>query len=298
MKPGWTDSLISAYQEDTRAHRIDKPAVVSPAECLAILRLCQEVLLPGYFGHRDLSTANLASILRPILEELHQKLHEQAALCHPQPDDLSNAFMEGLPELRRLVVSDAQAAVDGDPAATGLDEVLLAYPGYLAVFVYRIAHRLHQLGAPLMARILSEWAHAQSGADIHPAAQIGESFFIDHASGVVIGATSVVGKRVRLYQGVTLGALSLPRGEDGKVVSEGKRHPTLEDDVTLYANAIVLGGQTVVGRGSVIGGAVFLTRSVPPDHRVILDPPKLRIQGPQATNGKGQVMTCEIDFEI
>lgn len=298
MKPTWLDGLVAAYQQDPRAHRIDQPPVVSPTECLAILRLCQEALLPGYFGHRDLTYANLPTLLRPTLEQLHQKLHEQAALCHPRPDELSHAFMESLPELRRLVVSDAQAALDGDPAAGDLDEVVLAYPGFLAIFVYRVAHRLHRLGAPLLARILSEWAHTQSGADIHPAARIGESFFLDHASGVVIGATSVLGKRVRLYQGVTLGALSLPRGEDGKVISQGKRHPTLEDDVTLYANAIVLGGQTVIGRGSVIGASVLLTRSVPPEHRVILDPPKLRIQGPQAGNGKGQLMTCEIDFEI
>ena len=142
-----------------------------------------------------------------------------------------------------------QAAYDGDPAASSLDEVILAYPGMLAVTVYRVAHELHVLGVPLMPRIMSEWAHSRSGADIHPGARIGESFFIDHATGVVVGETTTIGSNVKLYQGVTLGALSIPRDERGRVIRDTKRHPTVEDGVTIYANATVLGGDTVIGAG-------------------------------------------------
>jgi serine O-acetyltransferase len=170
-----------------------------------------------------------------------------------------------------------QAAFDGDPAATGTDEVILAYPGLLAVSVYRIAHALHELGVPMMPRIMTEWAHARTGCDIHPTAEIGASFFIDHATGVVIGATTKIGTGVRLYQGVTLGALSLPRDAAGQVIRSEKRHPTIENGVTIYANATVLGGQTVVGADSIIGGSVFISRSVPPRSRVSLKEPDLRL---------------------
>jgi serine O-acetyltransferase len=175
------------------------------------------------------------------------------------------------------LVRDAQAAFDGDPAATNLDEIILAYPGLLAVSVYRIAHALHELGVPMMARIMTEWAHSKTGCDIHPGAKIGPAFFIDHATGVVIGETTHIGEGVKLYQGVTLGALSLPRDTSGQIIRGRKRHPTVEDGSTLYANATVLGGQTVVGQQSVIGGSVFLARSVPPHSRVSLKEPELRV---------------------
>lgn len=290
------EALLYSYREGL-GQRIDGQAVASVSECLAILRLCQEVLFPGYYGHRDVNSDNLNGLLGGILEALHHKLQDQVALCGGSAE-LSWTFVESLPAIRALLLLDAQAALDGDPAATSIDEVLLAYPGFLAVTVYRLAHRLVELGLPLLARILSEWAHTQTGADIHPAARIGERFFIDHASGVVIGATTVIGRGVRLYQGVTLGALSLPKDENGKVVGGSKRHPTLEDGVTVYANAVILGGTTVVGEGCVIGGGVLLTRSVPAGHRVILDPPQLRIQGPKPVTPEGEVLLCPIDFEI
>ena len=170
-----------------------------------------------------------------------------------------------------------QAAYEGDPAATSPDEVILAYPGLLAVSVYRIAHALHVLGVPLMPRIMTEWAHSRTGCDIHPAADIGPGLFIDHATGVVIGATAVVGARVRLYQGVTLGAISLPRDSSGQFIRSQKRHPTVESGVTIYANATILGGETVIGEGSVIGGSVFITKSVAPRSRVSLKDPDLRV---------------------
>ena len=290
---GARDALLRSYQESQIGQRIDQQALVSVGECVAILRLCQEVFFSGYFGHRDLTAENVSGLLGGILETLQLKLQEQTGSA-----EASWAFVESLPALRSQLLEDAQAAVDGDPAATGLDEVILAYPGFLAVTVYRLSNRLLQLGFPLLARILSEWAHSQTGADIHPASRIGEGFFIDHASGVVIGATSVIGRGVRLYQGVTLGALSLPKDSSGKVLRGSKRHPTLEDGVTVYANAVILGGTTVVGEGCVIGGGVLLTRSIPAGHRVILDPPQLRIQGPRPITPEGEVLTCAIDFEI
>ncbi|MFN8608888.1 MAG: serine acetyltransferase [Vulcanimicrobiota bacterium] len=285
-------ALLQSYQESSLAQRIDQSPVISVGECLAVLRLCQELLFPGYFGHRDLDWDNATGLVGGNLELLQHKLEALVG------SEVSYAFLESLPEIRRRLLGDVQAALDGDPAATCADEVILAYPGYLAITVYRLAHRLLQLGQPVMARILSEWAHAQTGADIHPAAEIGESFFIDHATGVVIGATCVIGRGCRLYQGVTLGARSVPKDSaTGKVLAATKRHPTLEDDVTVYANAVILGGATVVGAGSVIGGGVFLSRSVPPGHRVILDPPAPQIHPPRPSASQGEVMVC-LDFEI
>jgi serine O-acetyltransferase len=190
---------------------------------------------------------------------------------------LTREFLAQLPTVRLLLVQDVQAAFDGDPAATNLDEIILAYPGVLAVSVYRIAHLLHELGVPMIARIMTEWAHSRTGCDIHPGAKIGPAFFIDHATGVVIGETTEIGSGVKLYQGVTLGALSFPRDASGQIIRGRKRHPTVEDGATLYANATVLGGQTVVGANSVIGGSVFLARSVPPRSRVSLKEPELRV---------------------
>jgi serine O-acetyltransferase len=186
-------------------------------------------------------------------------------------------FLRRLPEIRQLLLRDVQAAYDGDPAASNLDEVILAYPGLLAVSVYRIAHALFDLGVPMMARIMTEWAHSKTGCDIHPGAKIGPAFFIDHATGVVIGETTEIGEGVKLYQGVTLGALSFPRDAAGQIIRGRKRHPTVEEGSTLYANATVLGGQTVVGAGSVIGGSVFLTHTVPARSRVSLKEPELRV---------------------
>jgi serine O-acetyltransferase len=188
------------------------------------------------------------------------------------------AFLERLPSVRDALILDVQAAYDGDPAASSLDEVILAYPGMLAVTVHRVAHELHVMGVPLMPRIMSEWAHSRSGTDIHPGAKIGESFFIDHATGVVVGETTTIGSNVKLYQGVTLGALSIPRDERGRVIRDTRRHPTVEDGVTIYANATVLGGQTVIGAGSVVGGSVFVTESVPASTRVALRPPEMTVR--------------------
>jgi serine O-acetyltransferase len=184
-------------------------------------------------------------------------------------------FLEKLPWLRQMLAKDVRAHYDGDPASKSLDEIVFCYPGLYAIFVYRVAHELFLRQIPLMPRIMTEHAHSRTGIDIHPGATIGADFFIDHGTGVVVGETTEIGKRVRIYQGVTLGALSVPRESDGGISLRGKkRHPTIEDDVTIYAQATILGGETVIGARCVIGGNVWLTSSIPPDTTVLIKPPQ------------------------
>ena len=185
---------------------------------------------------------------------------------------MAMGLIEAIPEIRRVLREDTLAAYQGDPAANSVVDVILSYPSVRAIAAYRIAHHLHQMGVPLIPRLMTEHEHSVTGIDIHPGAQIGEGLFVDHGTGVVIGETSVIGKRVKIYQGVTLGALSVRRTESGTVV---KRHPTLEDETTIYSGATILGGETVIGQGSVIGGNVWLTRSVPPRTKVMIDAPYL-----------------------
>jgi serine O-acetyltransferase len=255
-------------------------------EVIAIVRGLQEVIYPGYFGDQSLYREYLHGHLGDQLFMLSKRLEGEvcralAAPCRkpggaavPQETvearEVVTAFFERLPEVMELIGADVGAAYEGDPAATCLEEIVLAYPGVKAVFTYRIAHLLHGLGVPLVPRIMTEFAHNETGVDIHPGATIGREFFIDHGTGVVVGETTVIGDRVKLYQGVTLGALSFPRDQRGTLVRGTKRHPTLEDDVVVYAGATILGGKTVVGRGSVIGGNVWLTTSVSPGSRVTL----------------------------
>lgn len=281
------DALLQSYRVDGRAHHINKQFLPSRDEAVALLQLLLQLMYPGYFGRQDLTDENVGYHVGVLLSTVREKLERQIELCLCYRDELADdrhradvprcraegrslarAFLERLPALRAMLLDDVQAAYDGDPAALNVDEIILAYPGLLAVSVYRIAHELHQLGVPMMPRIMTEWAHTKTGADIHPGATIGRAFFLDHATGAVIGETTVIGDRVKLYQGVTLGALSIARDERGRVIRGTKRHPTVRDDVTIYANATVLGGRTDVGPGSVIGGGVFLTRSVPAGARV------------------------------
>jgi len=285
--------LLDSYLGDERARRIAHRYLPSRAAIVEILESVLDLMYPGYFGRQDLSRDNLGAHIAQSLAALAPKIEREIehCLCYgqerdvrvgmsdcaPRARDLTQVFLQRLPEIRGLLVRDVQAAFDGDPAASNLDEVILAYPGLLAVSVYRIAHALFDLGVPMMARIMTEWAHSKTGCDIHPGARIGPAFFVDHATGVVIGETTEIGEGVKLYQGVTLGALSFPRDATGAIIRGNKRHPTVESGSTLYANATVLGGQTVVGEGSVIGGSVFLTHSVPPRSRVSLKEPELRV---------------------
>ena len=289
-----TQELLGSYLSDERGRRISHAYLPSREAIVEILTSVLDLMYPGYFGRQDLNTDNLSAHVAHMLASLVPRLeHEiEQCLCYgrereevlprlgecaPRAHELAQIFLHRLPQIRALLIRDVQAAFDGDPAALNLDEIILAYPGVLAVSVYRIAHALYDLGVPMMARIMTEWAHSKTGCDIHPGATIGAAFFIDHATGVVIGETTHIGDGVKIYQGVTLGALSLPRDSSGQIIRGKKRHPTVEDGSTLYANATVLGGQTVVGAGSVIGGSVFLTRSVPPRSRVSLKEPELRV---------------------
>jgi serine O-acetyltransferase len=289
-----TGELLESYLGDQRARRISQRYLPSREAIVEILGSVLDLMYPGYFGRQDLSADNLGAHVEQMVAALVPKLEremehclcygrEREAVppafgeCAPRAQELAGIFVHRLPEIRALLIRDVQAAYDGDPAALNLDEIILAYPGVLAVSVYRIAHALYDLGVPMMARIMTEWAHSKTGCDIHPGATIGAAFFIDHATGVVIGETTHIGDGVKIYQGVTLGALSLPRDASGHLIRGKKRHPTVESGSTLYANATVLGGNTVVGADSVVGGSVFLTHSVPPRSRVSLKEPELRV---------------------
>jgi serine O-acetyltransferase len=296
------DAMLSSYRSDARAHHINKRFLPSRDEAIEIVRLLLQLFYPGYFGRQDLTDEDVGYHVGVLLSALREKLEAQIELClcyrgealedggrpdvprcHKEGRTITRRFLERLPGLRALLLEDVQAAYDGDPAALNLDEIILAYPGLLAVTVYRIAHELHELNVPMMPRIMTEWAHTKTGADIHPGATIGRAFFLDHATGVVIGETSVIGERVKLYQGVTLGALSIARDARGRVIRGTKRHPTVEDEVTIYANATVLGGKTTLSKKVVIGGGVFLTRSVPAGGRVALKATEVEVERATST---------------
>ena len=212
---------------------------------------------------------------RGAVGEIAADLQKEIALLCPGRDakEIVDEFVAALPEVRRLVDTDVQAAYDGDPAATSRMEVVMAYPGLYAVTIHRLAHVLYKLKVPIVPRVMSELAHSKTGIDIHPGATIGERFFIDHGTGVVIGETTIIGRNVRLYQGVTLGGLSFDKDSNGALVKGLKRHPNIEDNVVIYANATILGGDTTIGHDSEIGGNVWIKESVPPYSRVYNKPP-------------------------
>jgi serine O-acetyltransferase len=279
------DRIVTEAENRPLLSAIDAAPRPQKKEIIDILRLLQEVIYPGFYGDAVLYRANLHDHLGDVLFHLHLRLAKEIEKALPlEADrgssavDLTTRFFEVLPEIADLLAEDVHAAFDGDPAATGVDEIVLAYPGVRAVFTYRLAHALHDLGVPLIPRIMTEFAHLETGVDIHPGARIGRSFFIDHGTGIVIGETTDIGDHVKLYQGVTLGALSFPTNERGELIRGKKRHPTVMDEVVIYAGATILGGETVIGKGCVIGGSVWLTSSVPPGTRVTLPTDQLRIE--------------------
>jgi len=243
---------------------------------VGIVEALQTVLFPGYFGPSELNEGNIAFHVGSTLGRVRRGLWDQirrgfcfscetcTTECDARAESTAQQFLSRLPAVRRLLATDVRAAYEGDPAATSPDEAIFCYPGVLAVINYRLAHELYALGVPLIPRIITEHAHSITGIDIHPGAAIGESFFIDHGTGVVIGETCILGKRVRLYQGVTLGAKSFPLDAEGNPIKGIPRHPVIEDDVIIYSEATIL-GRVTIGHSSVIGGNVWLTRSVPPD---------------------------------
>ncbi len=293
---GVAGRLMASYEKPLPINHLRSSELPSRDQTIQLLKRMKDVLFPdhrlgGTLRQRDFES-EIGALLAGIESSLERQIYlsrsyasaeeTKAADFSAQAKSDTRVVMEKFPELREILSDDIQAAYDGDPAASGYDEIIYCYPGFEAVSTYRIAHELHLLGVPLLPRIMSEYAHSLTGCDIHPGATIGRSFFIDHATGVVIGATAVIGNRVKLYQGVTLGALSFHHDDSGKVIRSTKRHPTLEDDVVIYAGATVLGGATVIGQGSVIGGSCWITHSMPPHTKVILSEPQMRVQ-----NGRG-----------
>jgi len=299
------DSLIASILGDVRTRHLALEHLPERSVVISLVDELQTVVFPGFFGTRHLDRNVLPAHVEKCLTSLSDHLYHQIcdALCYwkslnPSDDDtahnstvvrrengdsltasekedctnrarvMTDEFLQRLPEVRRMLSFDVQAAYDGDPAAEHTDETIFCYPGVFAIMVHRLAHELYNMDVPLLPRIMSEYAHSVTGIDIHPGAKIGESFFIDHGTGVVIGETTTIGKNCKIYQGVTLGAKSFPKDSRGRIVRGAKRHPTLGDRVTVYASATVLGGDTVIGHDCVISGGVFLARSVPPGHVV------------------------------
>jgi serine O-acetyltransferase len=281
-------AIIDSYQDETGINFIDTTNLPLRDRILEILNLLMEVIFPGYTGVRDVTSSNISFVAGDILCQVQSQLTEQVerALlhqcrlknsdctgCHIMAKDVVEHLLAQIPKIRRLLKIDIQAAFDGDPAASSLEEIVLSYPGLRAITIYRIAHELYLKNVPLIPRIISEHAHHETGIDINPGAKIGERFFIDHGTGIVIGETSIIGNNVKIYQGVTLGALAPAKGQSLRGV---KRHPTIEDDVTIYAAATILGDITI-GKGATIGGNVWIKDSVPPGVTVSTTRPELVI---------------------
>jgi serine O-acetyltransferase len=265
-------------------------ALPSRHEVIEIVELLRSILFPGYFGISGGNAESLRYHIGHILDGVRQKMLEQVRRglcfdcserarspeCDHKAQTIVESFLANLPSLRETLLTDVQAAYEGDPAATSPDETIFCYPGLRAITNYRVAHRLYALGVPLLPRMITEHAHSRTGVDIHPAAQIGSHFFIDHGTGVVIGATCILGNHVRLYQGVTLGAKSFALDENGQPIKGIPRHPILEDDVVVYAGTTIL-GRITIGKGSIIGGNVWLTQSVPPGSKVTQPTPQTQV---------------------
>jgi serine O-acetyltransferase len=287
--PKVVKELMSSWSSKDCFEHISPVSIPSQEKVIAIVEQAKRILFPGYFTRSKLHAANLEYYIGKQTTDLYDQLAEQIVMairhdcrrnelpctnCETRSHRLALAFVQTLPRVAGVLATDIRAALEGDPATKSPDEVIFCYPGLLATIIFRLAHELYLLKVPIIPRIMTEYAHNQTGIDIHPGATIGQSFFIDHGTGVVIGETTVIGNNVRIYQGVTLGALSLPR-DAGEKMRNKKRHPTIEDNVIVYSNTTILGGETVIGKGSVIGGNIWLTESVAPGTKVLLKRPEL-----------------------
>jgi serine O-acetyltransferase len=270
------NGLLKSYKEVGGINHLDSSNLPSKR---VIASLCEDLLhllFPGFFSDEAVASEELPlaanELVATIRERLGTEIRRSLRLKHgngkdnrAEANELCCAFLQRLPDVRRLLQTDVEAAYEGDPAAKSFEEIIVAYPCLEAIAIYRLSHILYGQGVPLVPRMMTEWAHSRTGIDIHPGAQIGSHFFIDHGTGVVIGETCVIGTRVKLYHGVTLGARSFAKDEHGHIVKGTKRHPNVEDNVTIYPNATILGGDTTIGARSTIGANVFLMKSVPPD---------------------------------
>ena len=297
--PRLTEAIVGTYSQVGTINHLGHSPLPKYEEVVSAVEDLKDIIYPGYRRREGLHLGNVTYHVGDLIDGLHDKLTVQIAraLRHEtrvvhgredaDPDEtdfeakgqaMAIEFLRRVPGLREVLATDVQAAYDGDPACQNVAEVIFCYPGLEAVTVYRLAHEMHKMGVPFIPRMMSEWAHKETGIDIHPGATIGKSFFIDHGTGVVIGETCEIGEYVKLYQGVTLGALSFPTDGDGNIVRNMKRHPTIEDNVVIYASATVLGGKTIIGHHSVIGSSVWLTHSVEPHTTVTMEKPKLRMK--------------------
>ena len=304
--------LASCTTEKCFQH-LDATPIPSRDSVAQTIHKARCILFPGYFTQNILAPSNLEYCLKEELTGLYKDLSKQIIFAtqhecirYDQPcaqcDEMSRSktiqFIQALPKLREVLATDVWAAMEGDPAAKSFDEVIMSYPGLFAITVQRIAHELYKMQVPGLPRAMTEYAHSFTGIDIHPGARIGKSFFIDHGTGVVVGETTQIGNRVRIYQGVTLGALSMPK-EAVESFRDKKRHPTIEDDVIIYSNTTILGGDTVIGARTTIGGNVWITESVPPDTKVYLKKPELIYSGngTNLTNKERQKMIAKLEAD-
>ena len=289
LLPEKVEKIVESCGDTECYTHIDFDPIPSKAAVIEIIDKIREVLFPGYFSREKVDPVTLKYVIGQSVSTIFETVSEQiinsirhdclkykqsCSECVEQGQKICLDFLETIPETRKILATDVRATFEGDPAAKNYDEIVFSYPGIFAISVYRVAHTLYQLGVPLLPRIMTEYAHGETGIDIHPGAKIGERFVIDHGTGVVVGETTVIGRNVRIYQGVTLGALSVPKDAADKLRGQ-KRHPTIEEDVIIYSGATLLGGKTVIGARSVIGGNVWITESVPPDTQVMMEKPRL-----------------------
>jgi len=315
--PGIVDSLVKSVVGEPRIQHLNRVFLPSTAGIVEIIGKLRELIFPGYFGKQGLNSANISFRVGELVMELTDLLYDQVRCCLRYRQNIPGQngdgekcevcdteaarvvaeFFDRIPQVRELLASDVQVAFDSDPAATSTDETIFCYPGLFAITVQRLAHEFYKLDVPMLPRIMTEHAHSVTGIDIHPGAKLGRSVFIDHGTGIVIGETTEIGQNVKIYQGVTLGALAPAFGQ---MLRGTKRHPTIEDNVTIYAGATILGGDTVIGAGSVIGGNVFVTSSIPANNVVSAEPPMLRYRERRARGGKSKDGLPEflLDFQI
>lgn len=311
--PGVVEAVVRSVLGDSQMQHLNRVLLPSRDIIIECITLLRQVIFPGYFGKQGLTTENVSFRIGELVIELSDMLYEQVRCCLRYREQLPGEdsrgrqceecdreaaqivaqFLDQVPRVRELLGTDVQAAFDGDPAAQSTDETIFCYPGLFAIFVQRVAHEFYNMRVPLLPRIMTEYAHGLTGIDIHPGAKLGRGLMIDHGTGVVIGETTEIGNNVKIYQGVTLGALAPAFGQR---LRGQKRHPTLEDHVTIYAGATILGGDTIIGRGALIGGNVFLTSSVPPLNQVSAEPPILKYRDRRPR--RGRLHDDVLDFQI
>src|ERR1051326_259140 len=311
--PQVVQTIRAPVTSSPRLQHLNRVYLPSRDVIIGIIERLRQLVFPGYFGKQGLTSANLPFRIGELVIELSDMLYEQVRCClryreqipgtngdnekceqcDQEAAEIVGRFLDRVPHVRELLADDVEAAYDGDPAAQSTDETIFCYPGLFAITVQRLAHEFYEMKVPLLPRIMTEYAHSLTGIDIHPGAKLGRRFFIDHGTGVVVGETTEIGDNVKVYQGVTLGALAPGYGQ---LLRGQKRHPTIEDDVTIYAGATILGGETRIGRGATIGGNVFLTSSVPPLNQVSAEPPKLKYKDRRPRSMREQAL--EMDYQI